>query len=733
MRHGSQRFDDARAIVSGDHPDPFAFLGLHKTGEGMVVRAFLPEARGAAIIDAKSSRVVAPLERVHEAGLFAGTIDRARRFAYRLSVEWGGRQVELDDPYRFRPWLREDDLQLLAAGTHPAAYDVMGAHVTAVEGTTGVVFVLWAPNARRVSLVGDFNNWDGRRHPMRLHPGAGIWEIFVPGLGAGERYKFEIKAADGTLLPLKADPYAFTAERPPHTASIVHAASEQPWLDEAWLAERQRRIDRAAPVSIYEVHADSWRRKIEQDNAYLGYRELAEQLVPYVRDLGFTHIELLPITEHPFDGSWGYQPVGMFAPTSRFGPPEDFRFLIEAAHDAGLGIILDWVPGHFPNDPHGLGAFDGTHLYEHADPRQGLHKDWDTLIYNFGRREVANFLHASALYWLDRFHVDGLRVDAVASMLYLDYSRKPGEWVPNKFGGRENLEAIDFLQRLNQLAYGRHPGIATIAEESTAWPMVSRPVHLGGLGFGYKWNMGWMHDTLDYMSRDSVHRSHHHNQLTFGLLYAFSENFILPLSHDEVVHGKRSLLGKMPGDRWQRFANLRVYYTFMFGHPGKKLLFMGGEFAQEREWSHDISLDWHLLGDPAHAGVQNLVRDLNRLYCDLPALHARDCEASGFEWIDANDSGNSVLSFIRRCSADDPGVVVVCNFTPVPRHGYRLGVPQCGSYREVLNSDAAIYGGSNLGNGGHIAVEPTPWHGRSCSIVVTLPPLGGLILAAKPV
>ncbi len=729
-RSASTHHDDAQAIVAGDHPDPFAFLGPHEADERIVVRAFLPEARSVTVLDAASARPLASLERVHEAGLFAGSVDRRDRFPYHLAVDWGGRQVELDDPYRYPPWLGEIDLHLLAEGTHLSSYDKLGAQLTEMEGAPGIVFAVWAPNARRVSVVGDFNNWDGRRHPMRMHRGAGLWEIFIPGLGAGERYKYEIKTRDGAIL-LKADPYAFAAERPPNTASIVHDFGRHDWQDGDWLRERQRRIDRAAPISIYEVHLGSWRRKVEEGNGYLSYRELAEQLVPHATEMGFTHIELLPVGEYPFDGSWGYQPTGLFAPTSRFGPPAEFRAFVEAAHRAGLGVIIDWVPAHFPNDPHGLGAFDGTHLYEHADPRQGLHKDWDTLIYNYGRREVANFLLSSGLFWLDRYRADGLRVDAVASMLYLDYSRRPDEWVPNRFGGRENLEAIDFIRRLNEIAYDRHPGIAMIAEESTAWPTVSRPTYLGGLGFGYKWNMGWMHDTLDYMSRDPVHRSHHHNQLTFGLLYAFSENFILPLSHDEVVHGKASLLGKMPGDRRQRFANLRAYYTFMFGHPGKKLLFMGAEIAQEREWNHDTSLDWHLLADPAHAGVQRLVRDLNALYRSLPALHARDCEAEGFEWIDANDSANSVLSFLRHGGPADATAVVVCNFTPVPRHGYRIGVSKPGYYREALNSDAAAYGGSNLGNGGGVAAEPVPWHGRPFSIALTLPPLASLVLAAE--
>jgi len=697
----------------------------------MVVRAFLPEARNVTVLDAKSSRPLASLQRIHDAGLFTGSVESARPFPYRLEVDWGGRRIELDDPYRFGPWLGELDLHLFGEGSHIESFNKLGAHVVTLEGTQGVVFAVWAPNARRVSVVGDFNNWNGRRHPMRFHPSVGVWELFIPGLRHGERYNYEIKARNRAMLPLKSDPYAFASERPPRTASVVHDFGDFRWADAEWMSLRQRRVDRAAPISIYEVHLGSWRRKPEEGNRYLTYRELAAELVPYVVDMGFTHIELLPITEHPFDGSWGYQPTGMFAPTSRFGSPDDFRAFVNAVHGARLGLILDWVPGHFPNDAHGLGSFDGTHLYEHADPRQGLHKDWDTLIYNYGRREVANFLLNSGVFWLERYHVDGLRVDAVASMLYLDYSRKEGEWIPNKFGGRENLEAIEFLRRFNATTYGRSPGITTIAEESTAWPMVSRPAHLGGLGFGYKWNMGWMHDTLEYVGHDPIHRSHHHNKLTFGLLYAFSENFILPLSHDEVVHGKRSLLGRMPGDRWQRFANLRVYYTFMFGHPGKKLLFMGSELAQENEWNHDTSLDWHMLGDPSHAGVQRLVRDLNALYRATSALHARDCESEGFQWIDANDSANSVLSFLRHGGDSAPIAVVVCNFTPVVRHDYRIGVPQGGGYREALNSDSEIYGGSDVGNGGWVKAEQIPWHGRPYSLSLTLPPLGGLILVSR--
>ncbi len=731
-RVGNAESNDALAIVNGDHDDPFRYLGPQRSGDDYVIRAFLPEAETAQVVEPQTKRVLAELERVHEAGLFIGRLKSGKRPDYRLSVDWHGHRVEIDDPYRFPPWLGELDILLLAEGKHLDAYQKLGAHPTVMEGVDGVAFAVWAPNARRVSVVGDFNNWDGRRHPMRLQHGCGVWEIFIPGLGQGERYKYEIKGQDGVVLPLKADPVAFYAERPPMTSSIIYADGSVTWNDTAWMDRRGKACDRSAPVAIYEVHLGSWRRKPEDGNRYLTYRELAEELVPYVCGLGFTHLELMPISEYPFDGSWGYQPTSLFAPTSRFGTPADFRALVDACHRAGLGVILDWVPGHFPNDAHGLAKFDGTHLYEHADPRKGLHRDWDTLIYNYGRNEVANFLLSNALYWLQRFHIDGLRVDAVASMLYLDYSRESGEWQPNKFGGRENLEAIDFLKRVNELTYGRAPGIITVAEESTTWPMVSRPVYLGGLGFGYKWNMGWMHDTLEYMREDPVYRAYHHNKLTFGLHYAFSENFILPLSHDEVVHGKGSLLGKMPGDNWQKFANLRAYLTFMYGHPGKKLLFMGAEFAQAREWNHDASLDWHLLSDPLHAGMQRLVRDLNHCYRELPALHERDTESEGFEWIDANDSADSVVSFIRRGAEERDIAVCVCNFTPVPRHGYRIGVPLAGSYREILNSDAGCYGGGNLGNGGDIAAEAVPWHGRPYSLKLTLPPLAGILLRPEP-
>jgi 1,4-alpha-glucan branching enzyme len=721
------------AIVAARHGDPFAFLGMHEDDGGLVVRAILPGAIAVEIVDAETGKAVAAAERVHPDGFFVGRrARRSERFPYRLRVDWGGATGEFDDAYRFPTVLGDLDIHLLAEGTHLDSYRKLGAHVTTLDGVAGVSFAVWAPNAQRVSVVGGFDAWDGRRLPMRHHPSAGIWEIFVPGLAVGEVYKYEIVGPDGVVLPLKADPYAAQTEPPPRTASVVVAPDTYPWQDGEWLAVRSRANDRASPISIYEVHLGSWRRNLAEGGRYLSYRELAEQLVPYVADLGFTHIEIMPVTEYPFDGSWGYQPVSLFAPTARYGTPDDFRFFVDACHRAGIGVWLDWVPGHFPNDPHGLARFDGTALYEHADPRQGMHRDWGTLIYNYGRREVANFLLSSALCWIRDFHIDGLRVDAVASMLYLDYSRQPGDWIPNVHGGRENLEAIAFLRRLNEVVFGENVGATTVAEESTAWPMVSRPVYLGGLGFGFKWNMGWMHDTLGYMSRDPIHRKFHHNDLTFGLLYAFHENFILPLSHDEMVYGKRSLIGKMPGDDWQRFANLRAYFAFMWTHPGKKLLFMGGEFAQEREWNHDIGLDWQLMGAPLNSGVHGLVRDLNRLYRAVPALYRGDCEGDGFSWIDANNGAESILSYLRR-DRDDPEAIaiVVSNFTPVPRHGYRIGVPYPGRYAERLNTDAEDYGGSGIGNFGTVEADPEPMHGHPYSLSLHLPPLAALVFVRE--
>ncbi|MGE5506492.1 MAG: 1,4-alpha-glucan branching protein GlgB [Actinomycetota bacterium] len=712
---------DADAIANGTHGDPFAVLGPHPHGDKLVVRTFQPQAKAVWLVSPPGRT---EMERVHPEGLFVGRVDADMGGSYRLLVEYAdGRTEEVEDPYRFHPVLGELDIHLLVEGRHLRTYEKLGSHPTTVDGVAGVNFAVWAPNARRVSVVGDFNHWDGRRHPMRLRHAAGVWEIFIPRLGHGTLYKYEIIGAGGNLLPLKADPYGHYAEVPPKTASVVWDMAERQWGDQAWMERQQARNDRHAPISIYEVHLGSWRRVPEDGNRPLSYIELADQLADYVADLGFTHVELLPVHEHPFSGSWGYQPVGLFAPTSRFGNPDEFRAFVDRLHAKGIGVIIDWVAGHFPRDPHGLHYFDGTHLYEHEDPRLGLHKDWDTLIYNYGRREVANYLYANALYWLEQYHVDGLRVDAVASMLYLDYSREAGEWIPNRYGGNENLDAIDFLRHMNEVVYGEHPGAMTIAEESTAWPMVSRPVYLGGLGFGFKWNMGWMHDTLRYISKDPIHRRYHHDDLTFGMLYAFHENFVLPLSHDEVVHGKRSIFGRMPGDRWQRFANLRAYYAFMWTQPGKKLLFMGSEFAQENEWNVESSLDWHLLDDAMHDGIRKLVRDLNRLYRAEPALHEFDNDPRGFSWIDCNDRDNSVITYIRRGSDPNDFVVVACNFTPLVRDLYRVGVPEPGYYRELFNSDSEWYGGSNVHNAGGVEAEPVAWHGHPYSLPLRLPPL----------
>lgn len=704
------------AILRGRHHDPFAVLGPH---DGQL-RVFAPQA---AEVDALSGDRAIPLERVHPEGFFCGP---APDSPYRLGMRAGDHAWQTDDPYRFGPVLGEMDEYLLAEGSHRRLYDRLGAHPLTHEGVAGVSFAVWAPNARRVSVVGDFNAWDGRRHPMRRRLGPGVWELFIPGLGAGDIYKYEVLGVHGECMPLKADPVGFAHQAPPETASVVHGLHEHDWHDQGWMAARASRQDRLAPISIYEMHLGSWRRGGADE--ILDYDAIADLLVSYLDRMGFTHVEFLPVSEHPFTGSWGYQPIGLFAPTSRFGPPEGFARLVDRLHQAGIGVIMDWVPAHFPSDAHGLAQFDGTALYEHADPRQGFHQDWNTLIYNFGRREVANFLEASALYWIDRFHVDALRVDAVASMLYLDYSRQPGEWVPNPQGGNENLEAIAFLRGVNERVAADHPGAITIAEESTAFPHVSRPVDQGGLGFGFKWNMGWMHDTLAYFRRDPIHRRHHQHDLTFGLVYAFSEDFVLPLSHDEVVHGKGSLIGQMAGDRWQKFANLRAYFTFMWTHPGKKLLFMGGEFAQEREWNHDQSLDWHLLDDPMHRGIQGLVADLNRIYRDFPALHRLDCDPAGFEWIDASDTAQSVLVWQRNSDDGSPPVVVVCNLTPVVREDYRIGVPAAGAWRLILNSDEERYGGSGVGEQAHPVAEAEPWHGREHSLRLTLPPLATIVM-----
>ncbi len=737
---GSLPASDVEALVAGRHPDPFAVLGPHVCREGrataVAIRAFLPGAVGAEVRPGEPGVAPREMERLHPDGLFEATFPRrAALFRYGLAVtDASGRVREIEDPYRFPSTLSDFDRLLLGEGTHYQAYEKLGAHATVLDGVAGVVFAVWAPNARRVSVVGDFNGWDGRRHPMRRHPGAGIWELFVPGLGEGSRYKFEILAQEGALLALKADPFAFEFEvEEPRTASVVASLDGHPWDDGAWAAERARRNALDAPISIYEVHLGSWRRVPEEGNRFLTYRELGEALGDYVRDLGYTHVELLPIGEHPFYGSWGYQQIGAFAPTRRYGTAKDFMAFVDALHRRGIGVILDWVPAHFPRDPHGLVYFDGTHLYEHADPRQREQTDWGTLVFNYGRHEVANYLIGNALYWLGRYHLDGLRVDAVASMLYLDYSKQPGEWLPNRHGGNQNLEAIAFIRQFNEVVYRYHPAAMTIAEESTSWPMVSRPTYVGGLGFGFKWNMGWMHDILDYMRLDPVHRKYHHNQITFGLLYAWHENFVLPLSHDEVVHRKGSLHGKMPGDDWQKFAGLRALYGFMYGHPGKKHLFMGGEFGQTREWNHDTSLDWHLLDQgPYHRGLQRLVRDLNRVYRAEPALHQVDFEPAGFEWMDCSDADQSVVAFVRRARDARDFVLVACNFTPVPRHGYRVGVPVEGFYRELLNTDAAYYGGSNLGNAGGVRAEPRPWIGQPWSVTLTLPPLGVVMLKPGP-
>ena len=728
---------DVDALVAARHADPFAALGLHAGAHGTLwLRAMLPGAAAVEAVDAKSRRRVVALQCRHADGLWEAQIPRRKqRFDYRLRVQWAaGGQGEYADAYAFAPQIAEADLHFLGEGSHLRPFTVLGAHAAAASAVTGaavvegVRFAVWAPNAQRVSVVGDFNAWDGRRHPMRTRGGGGVWELFVPHVAAGDRYKFELLAADGRLLPAKADPYAFAAEHRPATASIVAPLPAVRALPPG----RAQANARQAPVSIYELHAGSWRR--HPDGRFHSWDDLAAALPAYVAELGFSHIELMPVSEHPFDGSWGYQTLGLYAPTSRFGPPQAFARFVAACHEHGLGLLLDWVPAHFPADAFGLAQFDGTPLYEYADPREGFHRDWNTLIYNFGRREVKNFLVGNALYWAERYGVDGLRVDAVASMLYRDYSREPGEWIPNLHGGRENLEAIALLQRTNEVLGAECPGAITVAEESTAYPGVSAPTYAGGLGFHYKWNMGWMHDTLAYMAEDPVNRRWHHDKLSFGLMYAFSENFVLPLSHDEVVHGKRSILGRMPGDDWQRFANLRAYYGFMWGHPGKKLLFMGQEFGQPTEWNHDTELPWHLLGDDRHAGVQRLVRDLNHLYRTTPALHALDSLAAGFEWIDAHDAERSVYSWLRR-DANGGVVAVVCNMTPVPREGFRLGVPQGpAAWREVLDTDAATYGGSGMGmgSGQHrtlLQVTPEPSHGRSCSITLTLPPLATLFLA----
>jgi 1,4-alpha-glucan branching enzyme len=701
---------DIARLVRGEHHEPHRVLGPHPQDGQVVIRAWRPDATAVAAL-VGADRV--ELDRVHPAGLFEGAVARSRVPTYQLEVSYQSGTYTLDDPYRFLPTIGEIDLHLFGEGRHERLWQKLGAHQLELDGVTGTGFAVWAPNARAVRVVGDFNRWDGRLHPMRSLGPSGVWELFVPGVGAGARYKYELVTANGDLV-LKADPMAQATEAPPATASVVYTSSYQ-WDDEAWMASRPERQTISAPISIYEVHLGSWRKG-------LSYRELADRLPDYVAEMGFTHVELMPVAEHPYGGSWGYQITGYYAPTARFGTPDDFRYLVDRLHQRGIGVIVDWVPAHFPKDAWALARFDGTALYEHADPRRGEHPDWGSLVFNLGRNEVRNFLIANALYWLGEFHIDGLRVDAVASMLYLDYSRNQGEWVPNRFGGNEDLEAVDFLRSFNAVVYREHPGAVTVAEESTAWPAVSKPVYVGGLGFGFKWNMGWMHDTLEYIAKDPIYRRFHHHQLTFSLMYAFSENFILPISHDEVVHGKRSLIGKMPGDQWRRFANLRAYLAYMWAHPGKQLLFMGCELAQELEWSEERSIDWDGLVDPFRRGVQDLVRDLNRVYRDRRSLWQRDSEPTGFTWIDPNDSDDNVLSFIRWSASGEP-LVCLCNFSPVVREGYRVGLPTGGRWREVLNTDATTYGGSNVGNLGEVEAEQIGWDGQPASATVTVPPL----------
>jgi 1,4-alpha-glucan branching enzyme len=720
------------ALARAEHGEPFRLLGPHTVerdgGQRILVRALHPYATALSVV--VQGRAFAA-ELVQPGGIFEVLLPPDYRHLeardYRLRIQWDdGGVSEAPDVYAFPPLLTDFDLHLLGEGSHWQSYDKFGAHVREIAGVQGVQFAVWAPNALRVSVVGDFNRWDGRMHPMRSRGNSGIWEMFIPEQRDGVVYKYEIRSRLGELPFLKADPYAFEAELRPKSGSVVSTLEGYGWNDEAWMNARGKRDWLAQPISIYEVHLGSWRRVPEEGNRWLSYREIADQLIPYVKQMGYTHIELLPVMEHPFDGSWGYQTIGYFAATSRYGKPKDFMYLVDRCHQENIGVLLDWTPAHFPADAHGLAEFDGTHLYEHADPRQGRHPDWGTLVFNYGRSEVRGFLLSSALFWLDKYHIDGLRVDAVASMLYLDYSRRAGEWIPNEFGGRENLAAISFLKRLNEVANERHAGVLMVAEESTAWPAVSRPTYLGGLGFTFKWNMGWMNDTLSYFSQNAIYRKYQHNRMTFSMLYAFTENFVLPLSHDEVVHGKRSLIDKMPGDLWQQFANLRLLYAYMCAHPGKKLLFMGGEFGQRGEWYHAASLDWNLLGYPEHRGLQQLVADLNSIYRREAALHEVDFDWQGFQWIDCNDADASVLSFLRRARNPQDFLVVAANFTPVARENYRVGVPEPGWYREIFNSDAEFYAGSNYGNGGGVMAEPVPWMGMEYSLPLRLPPLAAL-------
>jgi len=731
-------------IANGSYSLPFDVLGMHRItvdgGPALAIRTFQPQALAVSV---NRGGRECTMEHIHPDGLFEAIFPgETEFFPYRLSITLhntagSGRpqRYETEDPYRYSPVLTDFDLHLFNEGTHLHLYEKLGAQLIEHEGIQGVCFAVWAPNAERVSVIGSFNQWDGRRHPMRPRGASGVWEIFIPGLQQGDLYRFEIKTRYQGYMAVKSDPFAFATELRPKNASVIWDLSRYQWRDGHWMGTRKQKQSLDGPIAIYEVHLGSWKR--EEDPQYghrwLTYRELAEQLVPYAKGMGYTHIELMPITEHPFDGSWGYQTTGYFAPTSRHGTPDDFRYFVDQAHQAGLGIIVDWVPAHFPKDGHGLSFFDGTHLFEHADLRQGEHQDWGSLIYNYGRNEVCAFLLSSALFWLDRYHIDGLRVDAVASMLYLDYSRNEGEWIPNQYGGRENLEAVAFIKRFNEVVHLEYPDTLTFAEESTAWGMVSRPTYLGGLGFDLKWNMGWMHDMLEYVGKESIHRRYHHNNLTFSLLYAFTENFILPLSHDEVVHGKGALLANMPGDYWQKFANLRALYGYMYAHPGKKLLFMGDEIGQWNEWNAEWQVEWVLLYFDAHRHMQEYVRALNHLYVAQPALYEVDFSWEGFQWIDFHDVDNSIVTFLRRAKNPDDFVVVASNFTPVSREGYRMGVPRAGFYKELLNSDSAFYGGSNMGNGWGVPSEPEPWQGQPHSIVITVPPLAVVFLKPEAV
>ena len=729
----SELEQDIALLLRAENRDPFRLLGPHIVEEGdekrLVVRGFFPRATQVSVILEDHANKI-PAKRISPEGLFEADLPLYPQLPispdiYRWKVAEEGHPTRVvHDTYAFPPLLSDFDLYLIGEGTHYQKYEKMGAHPVVVNGVAGVQFGVWAPNAMRVSVVGDFNQWDGRVSPMRNRGPSGVWELFVPGLAEGAVYKYEIRPMSGGHPLLKSDPYGFRSELRPNTGSIVARLDHHQWKDSGWIEWRTRNDWLSSPISIYEVHLGSWRRVLEEGERWLTYGELADQLIPYLKRMGYTHIELMPVMEHPFDGSWGYQTLGYFAATSRFGAPEDFMAFVDRFHQAGIGVLLDWTPAHFPSDGHGLGEFDGTHLYEHADPRQGRHPDWGTLVFNYGRNEVQNFLISNALFWIDKYHIDGLRVDAVASMLYLDYSRKEGEWIPNEFGGRENLAAIAFIKRLNEVVYARHPGVLTIAEESTSWPMVSRPTYLGGLGFSLKWNMGWMNDTLSYFSVDPIYRKYHHNRMTFSMLYAFTENFVLPLSHDEVVHGKASLINKMPGDLWQQFANLRLFFGYLMAHPGKKLMFMGGEFGQRGEWNPDTSLEWHLLDYDTHLGLQTLTADLNAIYRNEPSLYEVDFDWHGFEWIDCTDADSSVLSFLRRAKDQSDFTVIVANFTPVQRDAYRVGVPEPGFYREIMNTDAEKYGGTNVGNLGGVHAEAIPWNNHPYSIHVRMPALG---------